>query len=723
MIKLDFKNLSLKKKLTLIILATSGLMIFIISVIFFINEAISIKRFVEHNISAIAKIIARNSTAALVFDDKDTAKELLQALETEPHIVAAAIYDKNGKLFASFSISEIKNLPLRIDFKNAFKQQQRFSSDLYFCSKHNRSLMSDYLDVLTPVRLKKRLIGAVFFRVDQRWIISHIKLFALMILGIMISLTAISYFISSRVHKIVSEPIEQLAQTMQKVKNEQDYSVRVSVECGNDELGMLMEGFNNMLEQIQERDRKLEENSEQLKRQVVLRTEALKLSEAQKKKLLFQKKIQQAYSELVSRMNSIDIDNMLDTFLKQISEVVDALWGSVFLWDQNAQKPLPKKYYKASIISDWTAQNPLCVTYLEKTAQKKALEAFEKKELISEELEKKPEKGIFSPFELMAFPLRFQNRGIGVLVLACTQKPNEYTLTFLQNSTRQLGVALHNAMTFEDLVKKSAELEHSNLELQRASRMKSDFLANMSHELRTPLNAIIGFSELLLDGHLGEINEVQKEYLSDVLESGRHLLSLINDILDLSKIEAGKVELLPEKVHLNDILESGFTMIRYKAMKHNIELILDVDKSVPEIIWADQQKLKQIVYNLVSNAVKFTPDGGKIELTAKKVANSWLKNNVPKEFLDEELLSSYDEDDQFLLISVKDTGIGISKEHITKIFDAFEQVDSSRSKKYKGTGLGLALCKNLVKLHGGLIWVKSELGKGSTFYFTIPLQG
>ncbi len=718
---MDFQDLSLKNKLTLIILATSGLMIFIISVIFFINEAVSIKRFLRHNVSTIAKITARNSTAALVFDDADTARELLQALEAEPHIVAAAIYDKHGRLFAKFSRLEEERLPGKVDLQKAFQQQQLVPG-MYLCSRDSYGLMPDFLDVLTPVRLKDRLIGAVFIRVDQRWIFTHIKLFAIMILGIMILLIVFSYFISSRVQKIVSEPIEQLVHTMQKVKTRQDYSIRVAAQCAKDELGMLMEGFNNMLEQVQERDKRLKESREQLQRQVALRTEALKLSEAQKQKLWFQKKIQQAYSELVSRMNSIDIDKMLATCLNQISEVVGAAWGSVFLWDQQTRDLTSKQYYLAETVNKWKEQNPACLDRLNDIACQKAKEALEKNELIRENINPEPDKGIFSSLLLMAFPLRFQNRSIGALVLAGPREPDDYTLAFLYNSTRQLGVAIHNAMTFEDLVEKSAELEHSNLELQRASRMKSDFLANMSHELRTPLNAIIGFSELLLDQHFGELNDVQKEYLSDVLDSGRHLLSLINDILDLSKIEAGKVEVLAENVSVREILESGLTMIRYKAMKHNIELVLSLDKSVPKTVWADQQKMKQIVYNLVSNAVKFTQDGGKIELAAKKVERSWLRQNVPDDFIDQEVLSRGKEDDPFLLISVKDTGIGIPEEHIKKVFDAFEQVDSSRSKRYKGTGLGLALCKNLVKLHGGLIWVESKPGKGSSFYFSIPIR-
>ncbi len=282
------------------------------------------------------------------------------------------------------------------------------------------------------------------------------------------------------------------------------------------------------------------------------------------------------------------------------------------------------------------------------------------------------------------------------------------------------------AYTFEylrDRTQKKLEASLKNLEkekatAEKASRAKSDFLANMSHELRTPLNHIIGFTELIVEKNFGDLNETQEEYLRDVLSSSYLLLSLINDILDLSKIESGKLELNPKNLALKVVLKKSITMIKEKCLKHGIEISIDVAEA-PETVQADERKLKQILYNLLSNAVKFTPDGGKISLRAKLMEGlDFLPGNLlPK------IPVSSNKSGKFVWITVSDTGIGIKKDDLERIFKPFEQVDHSLSRKYQGTGLGLSLTKNMVELHGGMIWVDSEgEGKGSTFSFFIPVS-
>jgi signal transduction histidine kinase len=224
---------------------------------------------------------------------------------------------------------------------------------------------------------------------------------------------------------------------------------------------------------------------------------------------------------------------------------------------------------------------------------------------------------------------------------------------------------------------------------------KSEFLANMSHELRTPLNAIIGFSEVLTDRMFGELNEKQEEYLRDIYASGTHLLSLINDILDLSKIEAGRMELELTEVDLPTALDNALMLVRERAQRRSLTLHKDVDAEVGQI-QGDERKIRQVVLNLLSNAIKFTPEGGRIELAA-----------VPKDGLVE--------------VSVSDTGVGIAPEDQDKVFEEFRQVGTA-DKKAEGTGLGLTLCRKFIELHGGRIWVKSQLGAGSTFTFTIPVR-
>ena len=245
-----------------------------------------------------------------------------------------------------------------------------------------------------------------------------------------------------------------------------------------------------------------------------------------------------------------------------------------------------------------------------------------------------------------------------------------------------------------NLNRMSEELGRLYQQLEAASRHKSEFLANMSHELRTPLNAIIGFSEVLLERMFGELNPKQEEYLQDIMTSGRHLLSLINDILDLSKIEAGRMELEPSAFDLPAALEGCLTLVRERATRDGITLGLTVDEHLGQIV-ADERKVRQVVLNLLSNAVKFTPQGGRVAINAVRA-------------------------DGATEISVSDTGIGIAAQDQELIFEEFRQAGGDYTRKREGTGLGLALARKFVELHGGRIWVKSEMGKGSTFTFALP---
>jgi PAS domain S-box-containing protein len=295
-----------------------------------------------------------------------------------------------------------------------------------------------------------------------------------------------------------------------------------------------------------------------------------------------------------------------------------------------------------------------------------------------------------------------------------------YNATTFHDRDRRLQGVVAAARDVTELKRFEQTLRQKNLELEEASRMKSEFLANMSHELRTPLNSIIGFSEVLKDGLMGEMTGQQRESIRNIFSSGSHLLSLINEILDLSKIEAGKMTLNLELVHFSGLLADSMSVIKETAANRRILVEME---AAPDLgsIQADPRKLKQILYNLLSNAVKFTEQGGRVTLRAAIVPHAkvgqlsglGLGRSFP--FSDNEFV-------EFLEVTVADSGIGISPEGLERLFIPFSQVDSGLSRKFEGTGLGLAMVKLLAELHGGTVAVQSTVGEGSCFTVWLPLR-
>jgi signal transduction histidine kinase len=282
--------------------------------------------------------------------------------------------------------------------------------------------------------------------------------------------------------------------------------------------------------------------------------------------------------------------------------------------------------------------------------------------------------------------------GAMVLVREAVRPFSEREIDLVKTFADQAVIAISNVQLFREIQQKSAELA-------AASRHKSEFLANMSHELRTPLNAIIGFSDVLEQRLFGALNERQADYTHDIASSGRHLLDLVNEILDLSKVEAGKMELEPSEFDLADTIRGAVGFVRERAAAHRIALMTDLPTDLPTdlgTIVADERKVRQVLLNLLSNAVKFTPDGGTITIRARTTAGE-------------------------VQVSVQDTGIGIAPEDQAKVFDEFQQVGTATDRSREGTGLGLTLAKRFIELHGGRIWVESEIGKGTTFTFAIPV--
>ncbi len=299
-----------------------------------------------------------------------------------------------------------------------------------------------------------------------------------------------------------------------------------------------------------------------------------------------------------------------------------------------------------------------------------------------------------------------------------------YLLIGTDNTARRNGEdaqrSLDQQREVEEMKRFEQVLQQKNAELEHANRMKSEFLARMSHELRTPLNAILGFSEMLRDGLIGDLSEHQRGFIGDIFNSGQHLLSVINDILDLSKVEAGKTTLELESVELPELFSNSLSIIRERAAARTIRIVTDIADD-PDSFHADRRKLKQIVYNLLSNAVKYTRDGGQVTVRTGRVPRaavgdlngSWHGRSIP-------LAAS--EFAEFLQVSVTDSGIGISPDGLEKLFKPFSQVDSALGREFEGTGLGLVMVKLLAELHGGTVAVESEVGEGSCFTVWLPLR-
>jgi signal transduction histidine kinase len=291
---------------------------------------------------------------------------------------------------------------------------------------------------------------------------------------------------------------------------------------------------------------------------------------------------------------------------------------------------------------------------------------------------------------LLAVPLLRKDRHIGGLVIRrkIAGEFSESVVNLLQTFAAQSVIAIHNARLF-------LEIEVKGRELQTANKHKSEFLANMSHELRTPLNAILGYTELIIDNIYGDVPDKIKDILERVEKNGRHLLNLINDVLDLSKIEAGGLTLSLKDYSMKDVIQTVFTSVEALAAEKNLDLKMEVSEDL-KTGKGDEQRIAQVILNLIGNAIKFTEQGTIV-----------VKANVSNESF---------------LISVSDTGPGLSETDQKDIFDEFRQVDSSSTRAKGGTGLGLSISKKIAEMHGGRIWVDSVLGKGSTFSFTLPIR-
>jgi signal transduction histidine kinase len=456
-----------------------------------------------------------------------------------------------------------------------------------------------------------------------------------------------------------------------------DLDQRIDVKTG-DELQALAEQFNRMTAQLRESyaglERKVEERTKELR-------DALER--------------QSAIADILRSISALrtDVRPVLDEIAAQAARLCDASAASIYLCEGDTLRHVATKAMQSAPLSylevlpiDGNSVSGRAL--LERTTIHVA-------DVLDESSGYPVGREIAARFghrTVVVTPLFREGQPFGTVVLRRQEvRPfSEREVALLRTFGDQAAIALENVRLFREIQDKSRQLEI-------AGQHKSEFLANMSHELRTPLNAVIGFSDVLLERIFGEINEKQDEYLHDIRASGRHLLELINDILDLSKIEAGRMELAVSDFHAGSTISNMMTLVRERAQHHGITLELEVDPQV-DAFRADERKFKQILLNLLSNAVKFTPDGGRIDVRAKLIEGGALE------------------------VSVADTGIGIAKADHEAVFEEFRQVGLHDTMKHEGTGLGLALTRRFVELHGGRIRLDSEPGRGSTFTVVIPRQ-
>jgi signal transduction histidine kinase/HAMP domain-containing protein len=514
--------------------------------------------------------------------------------------------------------------------------------------------------------------------------------------GIMVSL------IMSRT---VTKPISDLIAGVREIRSGNlDHTIDIKT---GDEIELFAHEFNQMSTELKKSYSNLEEQVDKRTQEYQTAYHQLEEEMNERKKinelLKNQQTMEEAYADILTVTNNTsDMESLLSAGLNSLMKYTNSPVGIIYLYNSRRNVLVPKASQGADKIAASREFSP-GEGIPGETAQKKKMIVVTD---IPKDTVFRIESGLCEthPETIISTPMVFKEMILGVVLTCHTGKVSAEMQAFIKRVVDQYAVSVNNANTFAQtqemafkLKNQRDELEIQSHELEEASKTKSEFLANMSHELRTPLNSIIGFTEILHDQTFGQVNEKQLKYLNNVLTSGKHLLSLINDILDLSKVEAGKAELIYEEFDVSVPINEVRTLVTSVAAKKNIEIDVLIAPELT-IIRADIGKFKQILFNLLSNAIKFSPDNATVTIDVRCTGD-------------------------MALISVADKGIGISKQDQEKLFNSFVQIDSSTSRQYNGTGLGLALVKRFVEMHGGRVWVESEPEKGSTFIFTIPISG
>lgn len=587
----------------------------------------------------LADTVATNSHVPLAFHEQKWAEDVLGELAAERRIMAASLYGADGQVLAEYRRSGISS-----DFHIVFSENDgaRFTADS--------------LTLHRNIFFKGVKLGSISIVSDLKELQARMREYMeVSALALFLSILA-TVLLSSRLLRLITEPILQLAEVAGKVSSEENYALR-AIPQSNDEVGRLIQSFNGMLERIQERDTTLKEINDDLELRVEARTRELQLEVVERIRA------QETLSEERKILRAL-IDNVPDYMYVKDTDCRFLVANAAVARQMGAKSP---EELLGKTDFDFYPRE-LATTFFED--EQKVIRTGQA-EINREESGLDPQ-GNVSQVLTTQVPLRDKNGKVAGLV----------------------GIG-HD---ITQLKKVHAEMQKAREVAEAASRAKSEFLANMSHEIRTPLNGIMGMTDLALET---ELSREQREYLETVKVSADSLLTVINDILDFSKIEAGKIDLESVDFDVRDSLESALKTLAIRADEKGLELLCEVAPEVPEVARGDNTRLRQVLLNLVGNGIKFT-DEGEIAVKVRQQAK--------------------DEHGLLLHFTVSDTGIGIPENKRDLIFDPFAQADSSTTRKYGGTGLGLTISNRLVHMMGGRIWVESEEGRGSHFHFTVRLQ-